>query len=81
MVSHSSIPSTKSLYLLSIVLTCVLRFIQFDKKWFKPDEASALRTKIRNTLIDLFCVSDQTDRHNDPSDDNGASQSRDRSPL
>ncbi|CAN6865695.1 unnamed protein product [Brassica oleracea] len=53
----------------------------FDKKWFKPDEASALRTKIRNTLIDLFCFSDQTGRHNDPSDDNGASQSRDRSPL
>lgn len=53
----------------------------FDKKWFKPDEASALRTEIRNTLINLFCVSDQTDRHNDPSDDNGASKSRDGSPL
>ncbi|WZZ13522.1 ubiquitin-like-specific protease 1D [Brassica napus] len=53
----------------------------FDKKWFKPDEASALRTEIRNTLINLFCVSDQTDRHNDPSDDNGASKSRDSSPL
>ena len=77
MVSHS-IPSTKSF---SLVLTCVLRFIQFDKKWFKPDEASALRTEIRNTLINLFCVSDQTDRHNDPSDDNGASKSRDGSPL
>ncbi|KFK40803.1 hypothetical protein AALP_AA2G043200 [Arabis alpina] len=36
----------------------------FDKKWFKPDEASALRIKIRNTLIDLFRVSDQTDCHN-----------------
>ncbi|KAF8075500.1 hypothetical protein N665_1090s0016 [Sinapis alba] len=59
----------------------------FDKKWFRPDEASALRTKIRNTLIDLFCVSDQTDRHNDQtdacktSDDNAASKSRDSSPL
>ncbi|CAA7018334.1 unnamed protein product, partial [Microthlaspi erraticum] len=26
----------------------------FDKKWFRPAEASALRIKIRNTLIDLF---------------------------
>ncbi|XP_023643255.1 ubiquitin-like-specific protease 1D isoform X2 [Capsella rubella] len=34
----------------------------FDKKWFKPDEASALRIKIRNTLIELFCVSDQADQ-------------------
>ncbi|KAG2302553.1 hypothetical protein Bca52824_031204 [Brassica carinata] len=61
----------------------------FDKKWFKPDEASALRTEILNTLIDLFCVSDQTDSHNDQtdacltnktSDDNAASKSRDCSP-
>ncbi|KAG7650057.1 Ulp1 protease family C-terminal catalytic domain [Arabidopsis thaliana x Arabidopsis arenosa] len=33
----------------------------FDKKWFRPDEASALRIKIRNTLIELFRVSDQTE--------------------
>ncbi|CAH8256391.1 unnamed protein product [Arabidopsis lyrata] len=33
----------------------------FDKKWFRPDEASALRIKIRNTLIELFRVNDQTD--------------------
>lgn len=55
----------------------------FDKKWFKPDEASALRTEILNTLINLFGVSDQTDRHNDQTDadDNAASKSRDSSPL
>ncbi|KAJ0265880.1 Ubiquitin-like-specific protease 1D [Hirschfeldia incana] len=62
----------------------------FDKKWFKPDEASALRTEILKTLIDLFGVSDQTDRHSDKtdacitekiSDDNAASKSRDSSPL
>ncbi|VVA94071.1 unnamed protein product [Arabis nemorensis] len=58
----------------------------FDKKWFRPDEASALRIKIRNTLIDLFRVGNQTDSHNDQtdqtcieqksSDDNAASKSR-----
>lgn len=74
----------------------MLQFIQFDKKWFKPDEASALRTEILDTLIDLFSVSDQTDRHNvqtdrhndktdaciteKTSDDNAASKSRDCSP-
>ncbi|ESQ29464.1 hypothetical protein EUTSA_v10023376mg [Eutrema salsugineum] len=31
----------------------------FDKKWFRPDEASALRIRIRNTLIDLFRVSNE----------------------
>ncbi|VVA90858.1 unnamed protein product [Arabis nemorensis] len=31
------------------------------KKWFKPDEASALRFKIWNKLIDLFRNSNQTD--------------------
>ncbi|CAH2038365.1 unnamed protein product [Thlaspi arvense] len=31
------------------------------KKWFKPDEASALRTKIWNKLIELFSESNQTD--------------------
>ncbi|CAH8388205.1 unnamed protein product [Eruca vesicaria subsp. sativa] len=57
----------------------------FDKKWFKPDEASALRTNILSTLIDLFRLNDQTDHHKDQtdktSDDNAASKSRDCSPL
>ncbi|XP_033141287.1 ubiquitin-like-specific protease 1D isoform X3 [Brassica rapa] len=30
----------------------------FNKNWFRPDEASALRIKIQNTLIDLFRVGD-----------------------
>ncbi|XP_010473210.1 PREDICTED: ubiquitin-like-specific protease 1D [Camelina sativa] len=51
----------------------------FDKKWFRPDEASALRIKIRNTLIELFRVSDQTDQ---TSTDNAAtSKSRHCSSL
>lgn len=82
--------STKSLYLLWPYINLHDSIIQFDKKWFKPDEASALRTEILNTLINLFGVSDQTDRHNDQtdacitkktSDDNAASKSRDSSPL
>ncbi|KAL1192066.1 Ubiquitin-like-specific protease 1D [Cardamine amara subsp. amara] len=40
----------------------------FDKQWFRPDEASALRIKIRNTLIDLFRVSNQKDCQNDQAD-------------
>ncbi|XP_010475929.1 PREDICTED: ubiquitin-like-specific protease 1C isoform X2 [Camelina sativa] len=31
------------------------------KKWFKPDEASALRIKIWNILVDLFRKGNQTD--------------------
>ncbi|CAH2047562.1 unnamed protein product, partial [Thlaspi arvense] len=63
----------------------------FDKKWFRPDEASALRIKIRNTLINLFRVSNQTGCHNDKteetsteqktSDDNAGSKSRHCLPL
>lgn len=36
----------------------MFQFIQFNKNWFRPDEASALRIKIQNTLIDLFRVGD-----------------------
>lgn len=59
-------------------LNLCVQFIQFDKKWFRPDEASALRTKIRNKLIELFRISDQTDQ---TSTDNAASKSRHCSPL
>ncbi|CAF2082443.1 unnamed protein product [Brassica napus] len=37
-------------------------FIIFiHKKWFKPNEASALRNKTWNKLVELFRESNQTD--------------------
>lgn len=55
-LSSNPLPNSKITYFLTLFInSCVcLNSIQFDKKWFRPDEASALRIKIRNTLIDLF---------------------------